>query len=250
MLNYQTKHSEPDSRWRDYQLMIDPGAYSMFAPHPVGQGHEDYPNSTASYLHDIGRIQPERYAWRDYVCEQDVREYHDWTVQQQLDRTTERHIECANLHADLGISAEPVAVVQGWTPEQYRRHAQTLADHGLVTERVGIGTMCGRGDTETCEEIVAAVRDFLPEAKIHAFGLDRSAYSSEYLIEELTSTDSLAYCYRQQRPAGWARWEYVLTMYLQHRADWDAAIGGAEYRRCESDERGQQTLSEVSAGAE
>ena len=242
MINYQTKMSDRDSRWRRYNLFVDPGAYSMFAPSPIGQGLEDYPESTASYLHDIGRQTPSRYAWRDYVCEDDVRDHHGWTVEQQQQRTTDRHIECADLHEDLGLSSEPVAVVQGWDPDDYRRHAQDLLDQDLVTERVGIGTMCGRDDVELCEEIVAAVRDVLPDVELHAFGLDRRCYGSEYILGEITSTDSLAYCYRYQRPAGWSRWEYVLKMYLNHRADWDDAIGGPEYQSSENRERGQQTL--------
>jgi hypothetical protein len=245
MLNYQTKYADRDSRWRDYRLMIDPGAYSMFAPAPVGQGREDYPQTTETYLHDIGRIQPGRYAWRDYVCEEDVRKHHGWTVEYQQQRTTERHIECANLHDDLGISADPMAVVQGWDPPDYNRHAKTLLDHDLVTDRVGIGTMCGRNDTETCEDIIRAVREVLPDVELHAFGLDSAAYRSEYIIDELTSTDSLAYCYKQQRPAGWDRWEFVLMNYLRHRAAWDSAVGGAEYRKSESADSGQQQLSEV-----
>jgi hypothetical protein len=84
MVNYQTMLNGRDSRWRDYDLFIDPGAYSMFAPpENGGQGLAEYPESTESYLYDIGQMQPARYAWRDYVCEDDVREFHDWTVEEQ-----------------------------------------------------------------------------------------------------------------------------------------------------------------------
>ncbi|WP_459192099.1 deazapurine DNA modification protein DpdA family protein [Halosimplex sp. J119] len=243
MVNYQTMLNGRDSRWRDYNLFIDPGAYSMFAPpEKGGQGLAEYPESTESYLYDIGQIQPTRYAWRDYVCEDDVREFHDWTVEKQQERTLDRHIECANLHEDLGITAEPVAVVQGWKPADYRRHAQQLRDHGLVTERLGIGTMCGRDDTGVCEEIVAAVREVLPDVELHAFGLDKRCYDSEFIIDEITSTDSLAYCYRYQRPAGWTRWEYIFKLYLDHRAAWDNAVGGAEFQSRENRDRGQSSL--------
>lgn len=215
----------------------------MFAPpNHGGQGLTDYPNSTETYLHDIGRTQPKRYAWRDYVCEDDVRDYHGWTVDEQLEKTTERHIECANLHEDLGISAEPMAVVQGWEPDDYREHAQTLLDHGLVTDRVGIGTMCGREDAALCEDIVAAVREVLPNVKLHSFGLDKTAYASEYIVEEVTSTDSLAYCYQYKRPAGWSRTNFVLAKYLELGSAWDDAVGGTEYQRRESPDRGQATL--------
>ena len=244
MINYQTKMSERDARWRDYDLMVDPGAYSLFAPSPIGQGNADYPQATETYLHDIGRLQPERYVWRDYVCEEDVREHHGVTVEEQQERTTERHIECANLHDDLSISATPMAVVQGWDPEDYRRHAQDLADHDLVTERIGIGTMCGRDNTNLCEEIVAAVRDVIPDVDLHAFGLDRAAYRSEYLIDELKSTDSLAYCHQYNNAAGWVRWEYVLEQYLRHRREWDAATGGGTLDHEEGPAVGQMTLAD------
>ncbi|MFC7193492.1 hypothetical protein ACFQL4_00675 [Halosimplex aquaticum] len=171
MVNYQTMLNGRDSRWRDYDLFIDPGAYSMFAPpENGGQGLAEYPESTELYLQAIGTLQPTCYAWRDYVCEDDVREFHDWSVREQQQRTLEAHIECAELHDILDISAEPVAVVQGWEPEDYQQHAQQLRDHDLVTDRVGIGTMCGRDDVEVCEEIVAAVREVLPDVELHAFG--------------------------------------------------------------------------------
>ncbi|MFC7140298.1 hypothetical protein ACFQMA_10715 [Halosimplex aquaticum] len=243
MVNYQTMLNGRDSRWRDYDLFIDPGAYSMFAPpENGGQGLAEYPESTELYLQAIGTLQPTCYAWRDYVCEDDVREFHDWSVREQQQRTLEAHIECAELHDILDISAEPVAVVQGWEPEDYQQHAQQLRDHDLVTDRVGIGTMCGRDDVEVCEEIVAAVREVLPDVELHAFGLDKRCYDSEFIIGEITSTDSLAYCYRYQRPAGWSRWEYIFKLYLDHRAAWDDAVGGTEYQSHENRDRGQSSL--------
>lgn len=240
MVNYQTKMSDADGRWQDYDLFIDPGAYSLFAPSPAGQERFDYPNSTESYINDIGRMRPELYAWRDYVCETDVREFHDVTVEKQQARTTEAHIECANIHEDRDISAEPVAVVQGYEPEDYVRHAQELVDHGLVTDTVGIGTMCGRDDPELCLEIVNAVRSVLPDANIHAFGLDRNAYTKP-ILSEISSTDSLAYCYQYKRPSNWTRWEWVLLKYLTHRAAWDRAIGGAEFQRTPDDNQARLT---------
>lgn len=244
MVNYQTKNNSRDSRWRQYDLFVDPGAYSLFAPSPVGQGLDDYPESTGSYLQAVGNQQPARYAWRDYVCEPDVREHHNRTVAEQQERTLDRHIECADGHEDLGISAEPVAVVQGWDPDDYREHAQALADHGLVTDRVGIGTMCGREDVAVCEDIIAAVREVLPDVDLHAFGLDSACYSSEYIMDEIRSTDSLAYCWQYRRPAGWSRTEYVLMKYLRHRARWDEAVTGQEYRSRETPDRSNHDLEQ------
>lgn len=231
MVNYQTMNNTPDRRWERYELFYDPGAYSLFAPeHCGGQDRDDYPQTAAEYLRFVRENGGDRYAWQDYVCEPEVRETRGWTVEDAQEKTTEAHIECADAHDDLGIDATPVAVVQGWTPEDYARHAQSLVDHGLVTERMGIGTVCGRSSAEEVRNVIAAVRRVLPDVELHAFGLDKKAYIPA-IIDELASTDTLAYCYRYKRPAGWSRWQWVLKHYLEHRADWDQAIDGAEYEQ-------------------
>lgn len=230
VINYHTQLSNPYDGWRGYDLFVDSGAYSLFAPPPEGQGVRDYQTSAESYIQDIGSISPERYAWRDYVCETDVRDYHNVDVADQQRRTIESHIELADLHDDYGITAMPIPVAQGWDPQDYETHSRQLSEQGLVDDWLGVGTLCGRNDPKQVEDIIRAVRTILPDVNIHAFGLDRVCYTNEYIMDEIRSTDSLAYCYRYKRPVGWERWEYVLMMYMKFKADWDRAIGGADYQ--------------------
>ncbi len=97
-----------------------------------------------------------------------------------------------------GASWAWVPTVQGLYPEDYRRHAHELKP--LITEmqahyadnpawRVGVGTLCRRDDVVMVQAVLDAVREVLPTANLHLWGIKLDALRSINL-EQVASTDS------------------------------------------------------------
>lgn len=119
-----------------------------------------------------------------------------------------------------------VPTIQGWTTEDYVRHARQMApliqqmqhhyyermddiwqmvDGGRMTQqeaariernlmdfRVGIGTLCRRASAQQIREVVAAVRAELPGVKLHLWGVKLGAFRQD-IPEEVVSVDSAAW---------------------------------------------------------
>ncbi|WP_302083084.1 DUF7221 family queuine tRNA-ribosyltransferase-like protein [Salinibaculum rarum] len=192
MLNYATKNNYP---WEGIdELFIDSGAYSFL----MGKG--EYATTDTDYLEYVETHNPRFFALRDYLCAPDVLEEHNATVETHQTKTTTRHCEMMDLIDDRGIATDaiPVSVVQGWQPHQYAEHVDDLRDHGLLTDRVGIGSVARKNQAETVRRVIHTVREALPSrCSIHAFGVKRSLLKFPDIVDVLASADSCAYEFDQ-----------------------------------------------------
>lgn len=186
MLNYATKNNKP---WSGIErLFIDSGGYSFM------KGKGEYETSDAEYLEFIDEHQPEVFALRDYPCEPDVLDEHGRRVEDHQRRTLDRHQNLLDLIADSRVESEPLAVLQGWHVDDYLRCVDLFRDHGVLTDRVGIGSVCRRNQEAEIRRVILAVRDALPsKIGIHAFGVKSSVLQYPDVREALTSADSQSY---------------------------------------------------------
>jgi hypothetical protein len=92
--------------------------------------------------------------------------------------------------------------VQGWEPDEYRRHARELRP--LVEEmadyygsgsgfRVGVGTLCRRAHVRTIAAIVGIVEQELPGVSMHLWGVKLDALKAAIALPGVISTDSAAW---------------------------------------------------------
>lgn len=92
-------------------------------------------------------------------------------------------------------------VLQGWTGDDYRRHADAYYAADVRLEDcpvVGLGSVCRRQNTAA---IGALVREFTPWLALHGFGCKTSGLAA--YGQHLISADSLAWSYAGRRePAG------------------------------------------------
>lgn len=157
----------------------------------------DYRYTPAQYVAWLRTWRPAWAATFDYCCEPEI----DGVVADRQRRTTEMAHHFWDEYRD-----EPwcwVPTVQGWEVADYRRHAQELAP--LVSEmaahygpgsafRVGIGTLCRRASSGMVRDVVAAVRDVLPDVGLHLWGVKITLFKSEGgLPPGVVSTDSAAW---------------------------------------------------------
>lgn len=219
MISYGTAHNRP---WEGIeQLFTDNGAYSLANEKGV------YETPARDYSLYVSEVGSELYCWRDLLATPD-------TVALAQQRTTELHRECAALHQEHGLSAEPVCVLQGWEPEDYISHLEELREAGLLTNYVAIGSL-KRNSTgenrpevrtstvETLREIILGVRAELPSKhRIHALGatLGDPSGSTPGVLQypavrnAIDSTDTQSYEYNRTEVFP-ETWRNVVAAYVR-----------------------------------
>ncbi len=155
----------------------------------------DYRYSLAQYVAWLLTWKPQWAATMDYCCEPEL----DVVTRERQTRTTQNAWNAWNSYKHLPFAWVPT--IQGWLPEDYRRHAYEMQP--LIEQmqahyaqnpawRVGIGTLCRRDDVVMVQAIVNAVRDVLPTIPFHLWGIKLDALRSINLAQ-VVSTDSAAW---------------------------------------------------------
>jgi hypothetical protein len=150
------------------RVMEDSGAFAVILK------NGDYPWSPKEYANHLELWSPE-IAWTmDYPCEPGVRAAGGYTVAEAQAKTN------ANTMALRDLGADVQSVVQGWEPAEYIAHVDALRSEGLLTPRLGIGSVCRRGHTADVVRVIRAIRANTPGwVKLHAFGIKADVLRSE-----------------------------------------------------------------------
>lgn len=191
MLNYATKLNTP---WEGIdRLFIDSGGYSFM------KGKGEYQTTDSEYLDHVAEYDSEAFALRDYPCEPDVLSEHGRDVDDHQQRTLARHINLLDQLEARDIDSRPVAVLQGWNVEDYLRCVDLFRDHGVLTDYVGIGSVCRRNQEAEIRRVILAIRDAVPPTvDLHAFGVKGSVLKYPDVRDALASADSMSYNYAAQ----------------------------------------------------
>jgi hypothetical protein len=155
----------------------------------------EYRYSLEQYVTWLLSWRPLWAATMDYCCEPELAV----VTEQRQRRTTEKAWQAWQHFQQLPFAWVPT--IQGWLPEDYRRHAAQLQP--LIAEmqatyatnphwRVGVGTLCRRNDVKTVQAILDAVREVLPGIPLHLWGIKLDALRSLNLAQ-VVSTDSAAW---------------------------------------------------------
>jgi hypothetical protein len=89
-------------------------------------------------------------------------------------------------------------VIQGYYPEEYAYCCELYKRYGIVTARVGVGSLCirkySRNAVQEIKQILETVKQHLPGwVKLHAFGLNIRFLKHEEIFKLISSSDSAAY---------------------------------------------------------
>lgn len=231
MLSYATQNNAPiDCE----HLFIDSGGYSLM----IQEGQHEPP---PEYLDYIERVDPPRYALQDYPCEPEIMDQYDRSVRDHIELTTEYHAEGLARARDRGISGDPVAVLQGWELEDYLTCIERFEDAGVLTDKLGIGSVCRRHAADDIADIILAVREQLPNRDLHAFGVKTDVLKNRKVRNALDSADSQAYNYAYDKTVPGPTWHQIAKEYL----DFKERIGDAITQ--DEAENGQTQLSDLHA---
>ena len=156
----------------------------------------DYRYSLAEYVAWLESFSPAWAAMMDYCCEPEITKAQQGIIRKRQDQTTAKIIE--TWQAYRNTSWVWVPTVQGWRPDDYKRHAEELRP--LIKEmqryygdgsyfRVGVGTLCKRADSMTIRAVLQAIQSVLPTTPLHLWGIKLASLKSIDLTN-VVSTDS------------------------------------------------------------
>lgn len=169
---------------------LDSGGFTELSLHGRWETTpETYADEIRRFQADIGGL--EWAAPQDWMCEPWVLAKTGLTVADHQHRTLRSYL-------DLAARGLPVVpVLQGWTGEDYARHAEQYEQAGVGLEGlplVAIGSVCRRQGTLEAERIIRSLGRAL---RIHAFGLKVTGLRR--FADALASADSMAWSYRARR---------------------------------------------------
>lgn len=195
MISHATACNYPwDNQYQsrdEYTLFLDSGGY-----HHMNTKTGEYDSSDEEYLKFIEEYSPEYWALRDYPCEPDLLNSLDRSIEDHQQRTLDRHRALLEATTDRNIPGQPVAVLQGWTVDEYLSHFDMLQDQGCVTDYLGVGSICRRNQSRHVAEVLHQLNEKLPNRiELHAFGVKNSVLRYEEALNALRSADSGAYSY-------------------------------------------------------
>lgn len=224
MISHATANNTPFETIEN--LFIDSGGYSQL------HTHRDYQTSDEAYLSYIQDHEPELFALRDYPCQFQLRYRLNQTVQDQQRRTTHHHRKLLDAYDDADLSSDPVAVLHGWSPDQYLSHLDQLRTEGVLTQCTAIGSLCGRHDAATVARIIHRVRDALPSKhRLHAFGVKTKVLKLPRVVQALDSADSAAYDFRTRMQDTRNTWREQVYHYLSMKREIEACTTDRGYQR-------------------
>lgn len=185
-LSYATKNNKP---WDSIEsLMVDSGGYSL-----IKQGEGEYPGPVSDYLAFVEKHQPDWYMTRDVPTSSRVLSKLDGGVSEAIARTvhyTQRTLEAAK---DYDIDGEPVAVLQGTTPQEYVNCYHNLVRENAVTNRIAVGSLKDHTSVEI-KQIIDAIDNVVDDAvELHGLGVDVPDLQYDSVRSALSSADSSRY---------------------------------------------------------
>lgn len=177
-------------------FMMDSGAYSVILK------YGKYPYSPEQYAEGIKAWNP-GIAWTmDYPCEEKVREKGKYTSLTAQDMTIENQLKLLDQNANTHM------VVQGYSLDEYLANLDKIKSMGLLTEHLGIGSICRRGQSREIARIIRLIYNNVPGwVKLHGFGIKTSILTQTDARFYLYSADSQSWDY-EARYGAWLNGKY------------------------------------------
>lgn len=174
------------------QWLLDSGAFSRLT---TGKGH--LPLTTYAVMIRRWALCGTLLAAvaQDWMCEPVVLQQTGLTVAEHQHRTLDNYRE---LRERVEVPVMPV--LQGYAPDDYRRHLEAYGGLLAPGQWVGVGSVCRRNTAlGPLEAVMEAIHQERPDLRLHGFGLKRTALAEDAIAARLYSCDSLAWSYAARR---------------------------------------------------
>lgn len=190
MLSYATRTNTP---WDGIgSLMVDSGGYSL-----LDKGEGEYTDSVDDYLDYVQESGAEYFVTRDVPAADSVLPLLDRGVSEAIYRTVSLTAETLERSTARDVDADPIAVLQGVSAEDYIQCYHELVKADALTGRLAIGSLKGV-PTEQTVRIITDVRRALDEdgnddMELHGLGVDVNDLEHASVRRALSSADSSRY---------------------------------------------------------
>ena len=177
-------------------FMMDSGAFAVI------NKYGRYPYAPEEYADGIKKWHPD-VAWTmDYPCEPSMRDKGKYESKKAQEMTNNNQIKLLDLNANTQM------VVQGWTISEYLENLDMIKEQGLLTGRLGIESICRRGQVREIARIIRAINNNVPSwVKLHGFGTKTSILFQTDAPFILYSADSTSWGY-EMRYGDWLKGKY------------------------------------------
>lgn len=175
----------PARRW-----IMDSGAFTEIAT--FGHYRHDVAEYASAARRWIGNGELEAIVAQDWMCEPWIVAKTGLSVREHQRLTVERY----DALMDQDVPCYILPVLQGFQPDDYRRHIEMYGDRLKVGAWVGVGSVCKRnGRPDAVEAVLAAVTMERPDLRKHAFGLKKTALLHGGVRRLAFSADSLSWSF-------------------------------------------------------
>lgn len=155
----------------------------------------DYPYSEKDYLEFALRAGVDYIATLDLPL--DILHPRGLPIGEGIRRTVEHGVELIGLAEDLGVVDKVVPVLQGFDdPSQWLESLDLYKSHGVTPDRFrywGVGSICMMKSPPMVHKVLSAVREALPDARLHVFGI--SMNSLRRVFHVINSYDTSVWVY-------------------------------------------------------
>lgn len=172
---------------------MDSGAFSEISI------NGKYTYSVDEYLGFVQLHQPSLFFNMDYMCEPFVLAKTGLTVKQHQQMTVDNQIKIMDRLDKYDIKGQFAGCIQGWKVEDYLTMIDQLKAHGLITHRMGVGSICRRNSENDIIKVLEAVKHELPSVDLHAFGAKNKILSFPPVHDYVYSSDSMGWSYDGRR---------------------------------------------------
>ena len=167
-----------------YDWMADSGAFSYVT------NYCGYPFEPKEYLKSMKQQEPPIWFTMDYPCEEIVLEATGGSIEDHINWTIDNSLELCD---NEGFAF----VVQGRDIADYLDCLDLAKEHGLITDLIGVGTLCRRVSVQVILKILREIKRNIPTyIKIHGFGLKTTILNQLEIYKLIDSLDTRAWHYR------------------------------------------------------
>jgi len=180
-----------------FEIMLDSGAFHVLERKIPLSRYQQYLHQYIDFVNEhLDLI--DWFVTMDVPCDaRPAKSIQELPNRQKIELTVENTVKIVDRAVD---PRRLVAVAQGYNPHEYRYCCELLKQHGLVTARMGVGSLCirkyNKRERKLVPEILKTVRECLPAwVKLHAFGLNVKFLKHREVVQHLNSSDSDAWVY-------------------------------------------------------
>jgi hypothetical protein len=178
----------------------------------------DYPYSERDYLEFALRAGVDYIATLDLPL--DILHPRGLPIGEGIRRTVEHGVELIGLAEDLGVVDKVVPVLQGFDdPSQWLESLDLYKSHGVTPQRFrywGVGSICMMKSPPMVHKVLSAVREALPDARLHVFGI--SMNSLRRVFHMINSYDTSVWIYWAKVDGDVYIWNYRRNAFMRFKA--------------------------------